>query len=98
MANVAGAEEGHPGFQLAEQPEQLLRQGVDRLLVPGSVLFALLHQKPVLRVKVAPPKDVIPKRFQQQALENVGVFALWAEKNRPQIRGVHGIHRLRNFA
>jgi hypothetical protein len=77
---VAAAEERDVALELGQEAHQLLRQRGDRRLVPFPALVDLADADPVLGVIIPPPEDMVPKRFGDQALHQVGVLGAGAEE------------------
>jgi len=88
---VAAAEERDVAFELGQQTHQPLGQGADRLLVALLPLVDLPDGDTILGVVIAPPEHMVPQRLDDEALEQLRIFGLGAEK--PGLEGIAGMGR-----
>jgi hypothetical protein len=74
VPHIAWAVERYSRLELAQEPHQLLRKDRDGSLISRLVLVRVVDLKAILRMKITSPENVIAKRLEQKALENVRIF------------------------
>ncbi|MNT98800.1 hypothetical protein D3C72_2414690 [compost metagenome] len=75
MGDVARAEEGRALLEAAQEVVEFLAQAHEGGVVSLAALVGFRDVGAVFGVEVAAPEDVVPQGFEEEVLDDLGVFA-----------------------